>query len=129
MTNPIERLAQRARGEPYFLAHVLEAHAVQAQLDDNGLAQALGCSLETLLQVRLCRAPGESAEDFRHDIETIARRFGLDPRVLANLIKKGRVAARLTQSRTTDTPGYLLAAREHEDDQEIDQEIDQEETP
>ena len=57
MTSPLDRMAQRAEADPFFLASLLALYAGSEQLDDAGLAAALGCPVETLTDVRLCRAP------------------------------------------------------------------------
>lgn len=116
MTNPLERLADRARHEPYFLAAQLEAFAVAAGLDDAGLCAALGCPAGELARLRLCRAPRDPAAGFREDVEAIARRFGLDPAVLAKAVKSARAAARLRDAvAAPEQAGYLMAARDRDE--------------
>jgi hypothetical protein len=112
MTDPLEALAARAEGEPFFLASVLAGYARSEGLDDAGLAAALGCPVGELVMVRLCRAPRADPGEFREDVACIAERFGLDPRRLAEVVKRGRVVLRLQAA----GPGrdLLTAARDHE---------------
>src|SRR5689334_7206384 len=94
MADPLEALARRAEQERFFLAPVLAAYARAEGLDDAGLAEALGCPMETLIHLRLCRAPRDDSGGFREDIDRISGGFGLDPDRLASVVKRGRVATR-----------------------------------
>src|SRR4051812_18939850 len=98
MTDPLKELATRARSEPFYLASVLEAYTRGEGLDDAALADALGCRVEDLLMLRLCRAPRGDAEGFRADIHCICERFGLGPDRLYRIVKRGRVLARMQAS-------------------------------
>jgi hypothetical protein len=113
MADPLEALAKRAEGEPFFLAALLAGYACSEKLDDAGLAAALGCALGDLPMLRLCRAPRTDATEFRDDIARVAERFGLDPRRLAEVIKRGRVVCRLQEA--APGSGALLAARDHDE--------------
>jgi hypothetical protein len=113
MTDPLEALARRAEGEPFFLASHLAAYARSEGLDDAGLAAALGCPRGELTMVRLCRAPQPDAPQFWQDITALAQRFGMDARLLAAAVKRGRVILRL---RAAAGGGSLAAARDHEPD-------------
>lgn len=95
MADPMEHLAARAEREPFFLAALLAAFARSEALDDAGLAAALGCRQEDLRMIRLCRAPRSDPRDFWDDVCRVAERFGLDPRRLAEAVKRGRVVVRL----------------------------------
>ena len=57
MPDPLEALAARAVGEPFFLGWVLAAYAHSEGLDDAGLAASLGCPAQELVMLRLCRTP------------------------------------------------------------------------
>ena len=57
MTDPLDALARRVADDPFFLGSALARHAESHGLDDAGLAAALGCSVETLAMLRLCRLP------------------------------------------------------------------------
>jgi hypothetical protein len=111
MADPLQTLAARAEGEPFFLAAVLAAHAQSEGLDDAGMAAALGGREADLTMVRLCRAPRTEPTEFWEDVEAIAGRFGLDARRLAEAVKRGRVVLRLRGARPADGGG-LMAARD-----------------
>ncbi len=84
MSESLKHLANRVEADPYFLAHRLAEYALaQGGLSDVGLAARLGCPVETLVNLRLCRVPRNDA-----DVLTIARRFGLDPATLAEVLRE-----------------------------------------
>jgi hypothetical protein len=112
MAEALEAMAARARQEPYFLASVLEAFARGEGLDDAGLAGALGCRGEDLLLLRLCRAPRGDGPGFRADVDSICRRFGVEPGLLRHAVKRGRVWARRAAG---GQGGFLMAARDREE--------------
>ena len=113
MADPLEALAEWAKGEPFFLASVLDAYARSEGLDDVGLAAALGCPVRELVMVRLCRAPRTEPPEFWEDVTRVAERFGLNPQRLAEAVKRGRVVTRLQASRPAGK-GFLMAARDRE---------------
>jgi hypothetical protein len=115
MSDPLEGLARKAARESFFLSSLLEAFARSEELDDAGLARALGCSVQSLPLLRLCRAPRHGAEEFRNDIDCIAGKFGVDPLRLAEAVKHGRVVQRLLEQAG---PGFLMAARDRETPEE-----------
>jgi hypothetical protein len=114
MRDPLEALAARAEGDPYFLACPLAAYARHERLEDAGLAAALGCRAEDLTRVRLCRTPGTEDTDFWDDVSRIAERFGMDPERLADAIKRGRILLRW-QAGPPPAGGFLMAARDHDE--------------
>jgi hypothetical protein len=109
MNNHLEALALRLRDDPFFLACPLAHYADSEAMDDTKLATALGCSLDDLVHVRLCRAP--DASRFTEDIERIASRFKLNPDVLAQVVRGGQVIFHLQQI-SSSNQGTLLAARD-----------------
>jgi hypothetical protein len=115
MTDALAALAERAKGEPFFLASVLEAYARSEHLDDAGLAAALGCPVGELVMVRLCRAPRSDPAGFREDVQRVALRFGLDAGRLAEAVKRGRVVSQL-RAAPPEAGGFLQAARDQDAD-------------
>ncbi len=112
MTDPLKDLARRARKEPFFLASVLEAYTCGEGLDDSALANSLGCRVEDLLVLRLCRAPRTDGPGFREDIDCICERLRIDPDRLCSVVKRGRVIARLQEAESAG----LMAARDREEE-------------
>jgi hypothetical protein len=115
MADPLEALAARAAGEPFFLAQVLAAFAQSEGLDDAGVAAALGCPPGELAMLRLCRTPRTENPEFWEDVSQVAGRFGIDPQRLAEAVKRGRVVHRL-RAGPPAAGGFLMAARDRQDE-------------
>jgi hypothetical protein len=117
MADPLEVLAARAAGEPFFLGWILAAYAYSEGLDDAGLSAVLGCPGQNvgqeLAMLRLCRAPSSDPQDFWDDITCIAERFGLDSQRLAEIVKRGRVVRKFQQA-DSRAGGSLMAARDRD---------------
>jgi len=111
MTNRIEALARRVQRDPFFLASALVDCAQSEGLKDLDLASKLGCSLEVLSPLRLCRRPRHEPAYFRQDVEQIASRFGLKSNVLAEVIRRSDVLSALRRGKTSEA-GLLMAARD-----------------
>ena len=116
MSSRLERLSRRVDGDPFFLASVLAAYTQAESLDEAGLASALGCPVETLASLRLCRRPRADSQ-FRGDVEAIADRFGVDALSLAEIIRRVDALAALRTNKTSRSAtksghGVLIAARD-----------------
>lgn len=109
MPDSLNHLASQVRDDPFFLAGLLAEFSASERLDDAGLALYLGCRVEDLSCLKLCRAPAETPADFRADIAAIATHFGLDPSRLTAAVRQGRVIRAQRQA-----GDMLLAARERE---------------
>ena len=107
MTTPLEDLARRAEEDPFFLACLLRWFATSESMTDDALAQHLGCTRETLVDVRLCRSPDGTPKQFAAGVERIAERFGLDKKILAKTIRRGRVVMQMQTAAPTS-----MAARD-----------------
>jgi hypothetical protein len=107
MTTPLEDLTRRAEEDPFFLACLLRWFAASESMTDDSLARHLGCTRETLVDIRLCRAPDGTSKQFAAGVERIAERFGLDKAVLAKTIRRGRVVMRMRSAGPTS-----IAARD-----------------
>jgi hypothetical protein len=117
VSEPLDALARKVQGDPFFLASLLTLYARSDDLDDTGLAAALGCPPERLSGLRLCRAPRPDPAGFREDVAGIAAEFGLDPDRLAEAVMRGR-AIREIGAAPAGGRGFLMAAR---DEQPTDQ--------
>jgi hypothetical protein len=111
MSDPVESLARRVEGNPFFLASLLALYARSENLDETGLAAALGCRPDDLTDLRLCRAPHAEPRPFWDDITRIAGHFGLDPNRLAEVVRRGQAIQR-AKSAATGAPDLLAAARD-----------------
>jgi hypothetical protein len=110
---PLEKMAERARREPFFLGWLLEQYAAPEQLDDVALAAELGCTLVDLRRLRLCRAPRTDAAGLLADIRHLADALGLDADRLARVIRRATVQVRFQGS-----AGFLMAARDRDEEAE-----------
>lgn len=117
MSAALDHLAARVATDPLFLANALAEYARSAELDDAGLAAALGCPAADLTRLRLCGAPRTDADQFRADVAAIAGRFGIAPTKLAEAVRRGQSLARLRAARPGAVEsGFLLAARDDDRD-------------
>lgn len=113
--NPyLAHLAGRVADAPDFLACALAEFARGERLDDAALAARLGCPVETLTHLRLCRMPRKEAPLFWQDVERIATRFSVNAEALAEVVRQGQGLMNLRgvgHGRERE-PGFLLAARD-----------------
>jgi hypothetical protein len=113
MAEPLENLALRLENDPFFLGSILKLFARSAGLEEPHLAERLGCSLQTLVLVRLCRSPREEPGLFQKDIARIVAKYQLDADVLTDAVRRGQAILHL-RARQTGAAGTLLAARDGE---------------
>jgi hypothetical protein len=109
-------MAACVAADPFFLAHPLAEFARSERLDDPALAARLGCRVEDLALVRLCRAPRPGPAEFRADIAAVAARFGLDAGKLAAAVRHGQGLATLRDAPRPAVAdvGAVIAARDTE---------------
>jgi hypothetical protein len=110
MADPLSSIARRAEQRPHFLAALLGAYARSEDLDDAELAGRLGCAVEQLSRLKLCRAPRSEPAEMRQDVARLAGLFGVDEVQLCRAVLRGRVVLRLRQG----SDSVLLAARDRE---------------
>jgi hypothetical protein len=111
MSDPLDNLARRVEGDPFFLAAALARYARSERLDDDGLAAALGCSRQTLTALRLCRMPGDGPHPFGKDIDRISTHFCVDAVVLTEIVRQWEVLRCLREGNDNER-GTFLAARD-----------------
>jgi hypothetical protein len=109
MSESLRAMAKKAESMPFFLASILAVYAKGENLDEDGLARALGCSCEDLAWLGLCQAP--RIEVFWDDVTRIAEKVKIDPERLAEVVKRGRVLASLREAPATEG-GLVMAARD-----------------
>ena len=109
-SDSLKRISERAAWEPFFLAGALMSYKDENGLDDAALAAYLGCAVDDLPRLSLCRRPSEGA--FMKDISHLATRFRLNGGRLAALIRHVEV---LEDLRATGVPASM-AARDREDE-------------
>jgi hypothetical protein len=113
MNAHLEHFARRVADAPDFLACPLNEYARSERIGDVELAARLGCTVETLTHLRLCRTPREEALQFWQDVEQIAQRFSVPGDVLAEVVRRGQSLRRLRNaSDKRSEHGFLMAARD-----------------
>jgi hypothetical protein len=119
MTDRLENLARRLESDPFFLACPLKLYQTSERLDEDRLAAALKCPRESLVSIRLCRAPSGEYETFQDDIERIATKFSADVDALADAIRRGQALFHMAGGQSAS--GTLLAARDGDRDSKGEQ--------
>jgi len=120
-SSALARAAQRAVSHEFFLAGILREYQQANQLDDEALAKSLGCHINDLPRLALCRRPATEQKVFIQDIEHLARRFHLHWDQLASAIRQVDSLRALRQQLTStrnaqQMPGILRAARDRDQD-------------
>ena len=113
MIDPLVSLATRVEADPFFLSWALALYATSENLDDDALAAELGCAVEQLPLVRLCRTPRADIRGFREDVAVIAEHYHLDRQMLARAVKRARVI-QIMRGAAPVGGGLLMAARDRE---------------
>ncbi|MFE8595441.1 hypothetical protein [Archangium violaceum] len=120
MTNPKWlQVAARSSGQhTWTLGYVFEKYREYEGKSAEALAEELGCSLETLAWLSLCRRPSE--ERFAEHLEEIGKRFEVEPHRLAAVIRHVEVLDELPPRRDANEEegedSFLLAARDYTDE-------------
>ena len=115
MAEPLDNLALRLEHDPFFLACPLRLYATSAGLSEQELAERLGCPVQTLVLLRLCRAPKPEGRQFQKDIARIADTYQVHADVLTDAVRRGQAIWHLRQG-TASGAGSLLAARDSDGD-------------
>ncbi|MFL5355439.1 hypothetical protein [Archangium sp.] len=122
MTNPdwLKVAARRSAHEVWTLGHVFERYRELESRSPEELAAELGCSLEVLAWLSLCRRP--EGEEFTEHVDAIVKRFGLDPLRLIAVLRHVEVmdalSARPEGGEAAEGDSVLLAARDRSQDDE-----------
>ncbi|MEO8287942.1 MAG: hypothetical protein ABI670_16055 [Chloroflexota bacterium] len=116
----LARAAQQAASKEHLFASQLARYAKANSLSDPALCARLHCDQDTLNRLRLCGRPDPDPSAFALDVRRIADRFGLDPSMLAGIVREVDILAVFQDLRVnppfSSTPGGMLkAARDHDD--------------
>src|SRR5690242_7445461 len=113
----LTRAARRAGEQPFFLASILQAYQRANNLDDLALADLLGCTLNNLPRLALCRRPAIDSQAFATDVAHLAGRFQLNGEQLAMVIRQvdALQALRHHLGAAQTASGLLQAARDRDE--------------
>ena len=122
MTTPewLKVAARRSAQDSASLGYVFERYRKHEGKSAEGLAEMLGCSLEVLDGLYLCRRPEQAC--FAEHLRMLEKRFAVDPRRLAAVLRRVEVLDVLPTGeeggRAVRNDSYLMAARDHSSDDE-----------
>ena len=122
MTNPkwLKVAVQHSVQHTWTLGYVFAQYQKYEGKSAEELAAELGCSMDVLDRVSLCRRP--AADRFAEHLRLIEKRFEVEPRRLAAVIRRVEVLDVLPPGEEgEERPGedsVLLAARDHSTDDE-----------
>lgn len=124
----LQYAARKAARSRFFLAEYLTEFSSIHKMDEDKLAQFLGCSSGLIPKLALCRRPDPESMNFRSEVEQIAVSFNLQPLRLAQLIREVEALKALAEmeSKGQEAPDGLLAvARDDENNQSIQSDVDE----
>lgn len=118
----LQYAAKRAVQSRFFLAESLKEFCINRGMTEDDLAGFLGCSLELLPKLALCRRPDSDSPKFRVDIERIATAFNMQPIRLVQVIREVDSLKVLTEAKpiNEEAPEGLLAVARDLEGKETD---------
>jgi transcriptional regulator with XRE-family HTH domain len=123
MSNPewLERAARRSQSETWMLGHTFERYRELEGCSLEELAKELGCTMEALHWLSLCRHP--EGQDFNEQAAAIANHFAVELLPLVQVLRRVEVMNALSRQEgageLTEEPSMQLAARDRSDDGEM----------
>lgn len=104
------RLAARLEDDPSTLAWVFARYRTFEGVDEAGLAAYFAVNPDTVPHIALCGRPREGL--FPEDIAAVAERFGIDPRLLAELVRHVDALQEFRRVGAEGQARFLAAARD-----------------
>ncbi|EPX57063.1 hypothetical protein D187_006817 [Cystobacter fuscus DSM 2262] len=121
MTQPswLKAAVRRSADEDWTLGFIFKRYRQFKNKSSEELAEELGCSLETLDWLSLCRVPSE--ERFAEELSVITQRFNVDPNRLAPVLLLAKILRTVSEEsdgeeRSNGSSIKLLAARDRSPD-------------
>jgi hypothetical protein len=118
-SNWLDLAARRSTERPWTLGAALDEYCRNEAITRKQLSTFLGCSLDSLASLSLCRKP--APDRFAEDVAKIAARFQVDASKLAQIVRRVDVVAALRQptiSREEEERRLLLAARDRDEEKD-----------
>ncbi|GHG84862.1 hypothetical protein [Comamonas sp. JC664] len=121
MTKPewLELAARRSKDEPWMLGHAFAKYRQLEGMSEEELAKELGCSVETLNWMSLCRRP--ESDHFKEQATAIAEEHGVNDRILRRVLGRLKIVEVFQDSSndgSANQGGVLMAAQDREPDEE-----------
>lgn len=116
-TGIVRIAAERAASEPDFFAHVLREYRAMFGLDLRSLATKLGCKIDDVVRLALCRKPDLTAPKWQEDLDKIATFVHVDSQLLLQVLREVDTLTVMKTFPPTlavfpgNQPGLLAAAR------------------
>lgn len=110
----LERAAQRSSERSWTLGSVFDEFGRTEAMTRDQVAAFLGCEVETLHWIALCRKPDDG--EFADDVQRIAERFEVDASKLAQLIRRTEALTALSKAKAPEEDSLLLAARDRDEE-------------
>lgn len=110
------KIAEKAKQRKFFLSSTFSIFQSAHGINDEELSQILGCSIDDLNRLALCRKPNSEILSFKEEVEQISNSFSVDKVRLAQIIKEvdSIILFREIDHSNLDNKGFLIAARENE---------------
>lgn len=119
MSNPpLQRFAERARDDSFFLGAMLAAYQKPRGWNDETLAAFLECDVSGVHRLAACRAPSAASPRFQDEVRAIGAFAGCSPEKLAALVREVTVVSTMRKEGEATEQQYLLAARDRKGNQE-----------
>jgi hypothetical protein len=109
VNSAMQLLAEKLRGDPDFMAFVLDQFCRQEGISILELPDALGIMPEMVTRLALCRRPNPDTADFAKGIHEIADYTLADEAVLANIIRR---VSSVHSLGSANEEAFLAAARD-----------------
>jgi hypothetical protein len=109
---------RRSHGEAWMLGYAFARYRQLEGCSEAALAAGLGCTLEALQWLSLCRRP--RGESFTAQASAIAERFSVELLPLVQVLRRVEVLEALSERQdSAGNSGLRMAARDSSDDDEL----------
>jgi len=106
-------LARRASTDAFFLGNAFAEYQAMHGIDDRTLAKMLGCTIQAVARLALCRRPDDQAAKFREEVQRIATFASCNAERLVQLLREvAAVGSLREEGREASSQGLLMAARD-----------------
>lgn len=136
--NPLKALARKLRGNPRYMAYVLDAYRRQESLSDKELAEMLSTLPELVVRLEICLRPDADSPRFAEQVSELADFSLIDEAQLAGILRQvdsleklaelpdavAKIGAQDDARLGLNLSGLLAAARDHEDDAGVETQTD-----